>query len=367
MEISNDGYHIKVKYAGDIAFTDDETGIKSISPGGCIKYWKNGRKLIAESDKDGTIAYQLYDGDNNVSPNEERGKKFVALVIKDLINLGFDAKNRVDRIYRKGGAAAVLDEIDYLKNDFVRRTYFERLLESKYLTPAEMNETAKSIGVALSADYEKSELLKKFADDYMASPQTSQAYLQAVKSINGDYEKASTLEAIVKQPLTKGQLGQVLVITNTIGGDYEKANVLKQIVEKEGLGPDNCDKLLEVTNAIGGDYEKAGVLTELVENDSIPEESFGRLLLVATHIGGDYEKAGVFKKITEQNIATEGEWLSLINAATQINAAYEKSGVLVEIAKKMPRGEKVMAAYMEAAKTINSDYEYAQAVKATEQ
>jgi len=366
MEVDNGDDYVKVKYAGDIAFTDDETAIKSISAGGCIKYWKNGRKFIAESNKDGVIAYKLYDGSTNVSINDEKGKKFAAVVIKDLINLGFDAKGRVDRLYKKGGASAVLNEIDFLKNDFTRSTYYENLLNNKYLTPAEMNATALSIGQVLNGNYEKSQLLSKFADYYMANGQTSNAYLDAVNSITGDYEKSGTLQAIAKQRLTREQLGRVINIAGTIDGDYEKANVLKAIITKVGLVTENCDKLLDVAASISGDYEKAGVLNDLIENDSLSDESFGRLLFVTGHIGGDYEKAGVFKKITEQSITEPDQWVSLIKATESVNAAYEKSNTLIAIAQKMPKDEKIKSAYLEAAKTINSDYEYTQAVKATE-
>jgi hypothetical protein len=366
MEVNNGDYSIKVKYAGDIAFTEDETAIKSISPGGCLKYWRNGRKLIAESNKDGVITWQLYDGSSKINPNSAPAQKLVAFAIKDLINLGFDAKGRVDRLYKKGGAVAVLDEIDFLQNEWVKTVYFEKLLDTKYLTPAEMNQTAKSIQSGVGGDYEKGQLLGKYAEAFMASPQTSPAYLQAVASIGGDYEKAGTLQAILKLPLAKGQLNQVLTIAGTIDGSYEKSNVLKAVIEKTGLSQENCDKLLEVTGTVDGDYEKAGILNSLAESDSLSSESFGKLLFVTGHIGGDYEKAGVLKKIADQNIATDDQWINLINATAQVGGANEKKDVLVSIAKKMPRNDKVRAAYMDAAKTIGADYEYSEALKAAE-
>ncbi len=366
MEVDNGDDYIKVKYAGDIVFTDDETAIKSISPGGCVKYWKNGRRFIAESNKSGLITYKLYDGNANISINDAKGKKFAAVVLNDLINLGFDAKGRVDRLYKKGGATAVLNEIDVLKNQYTKSTYYEHLLNTKYLTPAEMNNVAISIGQTLDGAYEKSQLLGKFADYYMGNALASNTYLDAVNTINADYEKSGTLQTIVKQPLNKDQLGQVIAIAGTINGDYEKAQVLKAIISKAGLVTENCDKLLDVAATVGGDYEKAGILTELVQNDSLSDESFGRLLFVTGHIGGDYEKAGVLTKITEQSITEPDQWVSLIKATAGINAAYEKSNTMVAIAHKMPKDQRVRAAYMDAAKTISSDYEYSQAVKATE-
>ena len=367
MEVNNGDDDIKIEYAGDIAFTDDETTVKSISAGGCLKYWKNGRKIIAESNKDGVIYWQLYNGSKNFSINDVRGKQLVTAAIKDLIGLGFDAKARVDRLYKKGGATAVLDEIDYLKGNYVRSLYFEQLLNTKYLTVPEMVTTAKSIGVIIDGNYEKQELLKKFASAFMANPQTSKAYFDAVNTLTGDYEKENTLEAIIKEPLTKTQLGQVIDIAGTINGNYEKSEVLKAIIAKTGLSAENCDKLLDVTASLTGDFEKQGVLSDLADSDSLTDENFNRMLFVTGHINGDYEKSEVLKKIAAQDITSDDEWVSLINASTTLNGNNEKSGVMIAIAQKMPKDDKVKTAYMETAKTINSDYEYAQAVKATQQ
>jgi hypothetical protein len=367
METNDGNHYIKVKYTGDILITDDEAGIKSIPPGGFLKYWSDGKKLIALSNKDGIITYQLYDGSDNVSIGDPKGKKLMASVIKELINLGFGAKERVERLYANGGAKAVLDKVDFLKSDYVRCLYLEQMLNTKYLTATELNATAKTIETEVGGSYEKQQLLSKFAAVFTGNAQTSQAYFNAVKSIGGDYEKSSTLQAAFKKSLPKTALGQALVVANTIGGDYEKANVLKAVISKEGLGEENCDRLLDITGTIGGSYEKAGVLNDLIENDSLSDESFNRLLFIAGRIDGDYEKSGVFSKIAEQNIVAAEQWINLIKASEQINEAYQKTGVLVTIAKKMPNDEKVKAAYMDAAKTITSDYEYAQAVKATQE
>ena len=65
--ISSDNFYEEIKYAGKIDFNDDETSIKSISPNGYLDFRKNEERLIAKSTKQGSINYELTEGDNKLS------------------------------------------------------------------------------------------------------------------------------------------------------------------------------------------------------------------------------------------------------------------------------------------------------------
>lgn len=363
IESDNNGLHLKVEYTGNITVNDSETAIESISSGGIFKYSKNKSRLVAESTKDGVINYQLNDDGEELNPQSEKGTKFIAAVIKDLIALGFDAQRHVARIYKRGGANAVLAEVGDLKSDYVKQVYLEELLKIGNLNKTEMNAVAKNIA-ALGGSYEKSQVLQKFTAAYLQNPQTVQAYFDAARTIGGDYEKSQVLQAALKQQLTKTSIGQLLAVAATISGDYEKAEVLKKVAYIQGLDEENCNKLLSDADGIHGAYEKAGVLNEVIDGSSLSTVSFNLLLQVAEHINGAYEKSGVFKALATKAVWSTDEWISLINAAASVNAAYEKSTVLITVAGKMPADAKVREAYMETAKTIGSNYEYEQAVNA---
>ncbi|HWB28235.1 MAG TPA: hypothetical protein VG738_22335 [Chitinophagaceae bacterium] len=395
IESDNNDFHLKVEYTGDITLNDSETAIESISPGGILKYTKNGSRLIAES-RDGVIYYQLYDNGEELSQPGEKATKFIAAVMKDLISLGFNAQQHVARIYKRGGASAVLAEVSDLKSDYVKQVYLGELLKIGNLNTADMNAVAKSIAL-LSGNYEKSQLLQKNAGAYLNNPQTIHAYFDAAGTIGGDYEKSQVLQGALKQQLTTTALNQLLAVAATIGsdyeksqvlqgvlkgqpgkagvsqllavaatirGDYEKGQVLKKAARVPGLDEDNCIKLLNDADAIHGAYEKAGVLNEVIAADSLSNTSLDLLLQVAGRISSDYEKSGVFKALAARASWSTGEWIKLINATASVNAAYEKSTALVTIAGKMPADTKVREAYMETAKTIGSNYEYEQAVNA---
>lgn len=395
IESNNNGLYFKVECTGNITLNDSETAIESISDGGTLKYRKNDSRLVAES-KGGIISYQLTDHGQDIDPKTEKGTKFIASVVKELISLGFDAQRHVARVYKRGGSGAVLAEVGDLKNDYVKRVYIEELLKIGNLSPAEMIDVAKTVA-AWGGSYEKGQVLQKFAALYLNNPQTIQAYFDAARTIEGNYEKSQVLQADLKEQLTptaltqllavaatiggnyeKSQvlqaalkeqlnttaLGQVLSAAATINGDYEKAGVLKKAVGTQSQDEENCNKLLHAADGIHSDYEKAGVLNAVIANGNLTNSSFSLLLEVAGRINSAYEKSGVLKELVAKNNLSADQWISLINTTAGVSAAYEKSNVLIAAAAKMPADAKVREAYMTTAKTIGSNYEYEQVVKA---
>ena len=127
MVIRSDHFYEEIKYAGKFQFNEDETAFKSISPGGYFKFRLNDERIKAESNLKGEIEYTIYDGKNNLGLDAE-GKKLVAGAIREMINWGFDANARMERIYQKGGVPALLSELDSVKTDQVKILYLNRLL-----------------------------------------------------------------------------------------------------------------------------------------------------------------------------------------------------------------------------------------------
>ncbi|NHA05042.1 hypothetical protein G7092_14630 [Mucilaginibacter sp. HC2] len=92
MENGN-GTTVKIEYVGQTFFTADGTGIQSISPNGYVKYSRDGKQLIAESDHYGKITYEVNDGGKQTMLNDG-DKEFLAQAVKDMIKHGHNADGR---------------------------------------------------------------------------------------------------------------------------------------------------------------------------------------------------------------------------------------------------------------------------------
>jgi len=363
ISITDDNLNVKLSYTGEISFTDDEKGFKNFPNDGFLRYQKNGTTLIVTVDASGKVAYEINGGDKKTTHSADE-KNIVADVIRGMIDYGVGARDRVERIYKKGGAKAVIDEVKNIKTDYARGQYLKFLLGTNTLSPADMTEIAGDVQSLISSDYEKGQLLDAFSAKYLGNAATAKAFLEAVKSIHSDYEKAKAVKGILHQELSDEQFAAVIDITNTIGSDYEKAGVLSDVIEGNKISASRFAGVLHATSRISSDYEKSVVLKKVFAGTAqVPESAFGETLEAAGTINSDYEKAGVLKSLASTDIKSEANWISLIQATAKINADYEKGETLRFIAARMPVSDAIRDTFMKAAKTINSDFEYGKTIR----
>lgn len=113
--IRTDDDYERIRYEGSIRLTDDETGIDSISSGGYIQYRRNDKRLEAETDAQGHIVYEIRSNDRQLSPDGD-GRPVIKEALRQMIIYGFDGRNRMYRLYQRGGDSALLRELDQLKS-----------------------------------------------------------------------------------------------------------------------------------------------------------------------------------------------------------------------------------------------------------
>jgi len=360
--INDENGSFELKYSGDISFTEDEAAVKSIAPGGYIKYRHNGSKITVTAGNNGNIFYEVNGGAKKVTLSSDEAS-LLSRAIQTMISYGVGAKDRVQKIYKQGGSAAVLGEVKKMKSDYVKSMYLDFLLQTNDLSPAEMTTIAGNISTLIDSDFEKGKLLNKFSGKYLADATIVQAFLNAVKTIDSDFEKANAVKKILERPLTPGQFTAVLQVVNSIESDFEKANVLKKVLQGNSISTAQFSEVLRSAAAIGSDFEKANILKDLLRNNQLPEPQFNETLGMISSISSDFEKANVLRKVAAKNM-TEAQWINLIGNAEKIDADFEKSNLLNDIAAKMPASSNVKAAFMKAAKTISSDHEYGRLMRA---
>ncbi|HEY8971921.1 MAG TPA: hypothetical protein VIM64_22620 [Puia sp.] len=120
--IKTDGDYERIRYEGRIRLTDDETGIAFISPGGSLQYRHNDKRLEAESDDQGRIIYEIRSDGRQLSP-EGDGKLIIKEALRQMIIHGFDARDRMHRLYQRGGDSALRSEVDQLKSPGIADMY----------------------------------------------------------------------------------------------------------------------------------------------------------------------------------------------------------------------------------------------------
>lgn len=366
MTIRNGDEDLEIKWSGKVRLNNDETAVESITPGGFLKFKHNDEKFAAESNIQGEISYTMYDGSEQLIL-DEKGKKFLANAIHEMIELGYDAQGRMNRIYGKAGNKGLLAEVEKFKDDNLKGMYIDRLLKSDSLSKEEQLALVKQIG-GLNADYQKENFLRRFTADQLKDSTLLQAWLRAVGPMGGETEKSNLLRYLIARDtvVSRQVFDQILDLAEHFNADWEKQNLLSQLIKRDTIPSNRIDQLLIVIGQFGDDHTKADLLSGLIDKDSLSTDHFNNLLGLVDHFGNDWEKQNLYKKLIARNRLTEEQWTGLIDQIAHIGSDFDKSNFLVEVARKMPKTENLRSAYLHAAKTINDDSQYGKTLRAVE-
>jgi hypothetical protein len=331
MVIKGDHFYEEMKYSGKFQLTDDETGFKSISPGGYFKFIKNELSVAAESNLKGEIHYRIYDG-KSYSPTDAHGKALIAMTIKEMIYQGFDTESRIERIFQKGGTQALINEVDSMRIDPVKMLYLKRLLRIDSLSSENMSALVKKIG-SLSSNQDKGQLLNIVSPAQLKNQQIAEAYFTVLRGMRSDMDEEASLNHILDQDsITEKNIDEIITVVEGLGSDLDKSNLYKKMMKK-GL--------------INGVH-------------------FDSMLVQISGIRSDMDKINLYQNLMESKVISEGQWISLINNISSISSDMDKSNLLIAISQKMPKTEILKTAYLKTAKTINNDFDYGKTLRAME-
>jgi len=369
---TNNGTSVVLSYNGTITFTDDERDIKSISPGGFLKYSKttfgNKREICIQSGSNGALSRKYFVG-RSEEPYEPAGRQWLQETLPEIIaTTGIGAEDRVRRIYSKSGLNGVIAEINKIENERVQGTYFNYLVGLPALKENDLKVVLNQINRQIDSDYEKSKLLRKVAPRYLQNNKINQEYLAAINNMSSDYEKGKLLSFLLQNAkLSPASFSLVLPAVSQISSDYEQAKVLKQVLVNPALTPPAQKEVIVVLRTVSSDYEKNRVLSTLMANPKYVSENFDELLSTIKTINTDYEKAQALSTLVTKHKLTPQNYLQVLPVISDINSSYEKSRTLQRIRPALPANNaQVRAAYVKTAKTISSDYEYRKVIDGLE-
>jgi hypothetical protein len=296
MVIKSDNFYEEIKYSGKFQLTNDETGFKSISPGGYFKYRKNEVSVKAESNLKGEIDYRIYDGGKNLTLEEE-GKKLVAEAIREMIVWGFDAKTRMERIYQKGGSHALINEIDSMKTDQIKAIYLDRIFGSDSSLSEDLPAILLKIG-SLGSDNDKSLFLKRISPDQLKNPLIAAAYFLVIEKMGSDMDKAGLLQFILDQDsVTEENAGKILALSAQLGSDMDKASLYRKMISRGLINGQLFDSLLNRVSAIGSDMDKANLLIAISQKIPKIEQVKASYLKAAKTIHNDADYGRVLRAV----------------------------------------------------------------------
>lgn len=405
IKISDNGKNFKIEYEGEFTISDDDKDIIAITNGGFIDISKssfgNKRRVLIESDRNGNLIRKYYEGRSEKEYNPD-GKSWLAEILPEIVrSTTIAAKSRVDRFFNKGGANAVLNEIQNMDSDYVKSAYYKLLLNHN-LNTNELTKLLECVGKDIESDHYLSEILKENQKAFLANSQTITAYINATKSISSDHYITNVLKTIINDSsITDSQMASLLEISKSVESDHYLTQILTEVMDTRDLNSQNISKIVNLSKAIGSDHYKTQVLKKVINKKGIPQNAYdafletlkdvesdhyatqviielfdhkfnasnssldGLLDIIKGHIESDHNASTIYKRMAKNKNLTESQLIAILNATTTIDSGHYLSETLMAFSSQVSRSsQSVKSAYRAAAKSISSDTYYGRAIKA---
>jgi hypothetical protein len=383
-----------VESRGTIELTDDDKDVKSLSNDGYLEITKTvfgaKRSIVIESLGGGRVKKEYYEGRTKMDW-ESNGKNWLSEILPEIVrSTTLGAEGRVNRMFQKGGATAVLNELKELKGDYTRAHYAKLLMEKNipaadmanvvttiaatinsdyYLASVYQNHVAKMMSTPaaaqafyqgtqhISSDYYKTVVLKEALKKFSASPAQVKTILQSAASIKSDYYLSVVLIALLEEDAVKEEsLTELISVSANITNAYYRSQVLSKALEKDGLSARAQKEMVNSLSGVSSDYYKAGVVTKMAESGTIDSGVLKELImLVGNSISSDYYAAGALKGILEHQKLTNDSFREVVTAGGNLNSANYASEVLKKAADQ-PLSKEQLTDVLKASGGINSDH-----------
>jgi len=324
---SDGGRKIEVKAENQVVFNDDYSDVADIPYDGALRiYDSRGAhtvRLIITPRANGELQRD-YSVDGQTHGFDAQGRTWLRSVLLEAVHQGLDARTRVERILRQRGPRGLMDEIAYLKSDYVRRIYFEALLQSPGVTNQDLKTALRNASTTMKSDYERAQLLTQVTRVFLANNDLAPDYFAAAGQIDSAYERARALSAALsRDDLSKDALAALARAAAGIDSDYEKATLLIKAAERYQGQLTLRTEWLQAVRTIKSDYEFHRALSSALKPNQISPEALS----------------------------------DLVRSAARIKSDYEKASFLIEAMNHYRNEPQVRAAFTEAARTISSEYE----------
>lgn len=264
-EIVDGGRRMTIDANGELRFTDDDQ-IASAGPGGrlTIEEDRPGApdRRVEFRDAGGTLRRRFFREGREMAPSAA-DEAWIREAMTELVReSGVNAEARVARIHRRGGTAAVLEEIRHVSSDGAKRAYYVALLRQPGLRPGETAEVLEDAGRRIASDGDKRSVLATVLERPSIRPEELAAMLEATARIASDGDKSSLLvRAAERDPLAEAEVRDAFFAsTRGIASDGDKSRVLIAALTRSGARRDVALAAVRTAGGIASDGDKSRVL-----------------------------------------------------------------------------------------------------------
>lgn len=360
-KIRDDDGTLEVEAEGKVGFSEREDAVVSLSPGG---------KFEIEDDRDGTereISYKAANGgvsaryyvDGDELPLDAAGQAWLARVLPQILrDSALDVEGRIERIYRRGGNAAVFDEIALINGEHARRSYLAALFARGPLNPAEIDRSLV-LAFAIESDFELRTALQSLVKLQELNAQHRDRIVERMEKMESDFEARQVLVTMVPK-LTDSGAPVLLKALAAIESDFERRQVLEVLFARRDLTPRLLDIGLEGVNGIDSDFERRTVLTSAAHHVANQPAAMLKFVAATREFDSDFERRTTLIALLEIGKLDRAVIAAVLESVAQMGSDFERRQVLTAIAPLIGTDQALRARYRDISADM-SDFERLQA------
>jgi len=342
MTWSNNGDRMEARIHGDVTFADDLSDVQTLSPGGylTVREWPgNVAHSVEIKWVDGRIVHTYAVGGTERPWNDE-ARTFLATEITRLVRRsGYGAQARVKSILQKKGVGGVLEEVDHLEGDYVRRVYLETLIANAPFDHTTILPVLQRIDPQMKSDYDRRVLLTAIAAKVPLDEKMAAAYLPVVASMHSDYDRREVLNAVLaRRPLVPAVTQAALQAAGSMRSAYDKREVLTGMLNGgPTLGAGEKKALLTSVATMHSDYDTREVLVKYVRMFGVDEGTRDPFFAAVDPMHSDYDRAEVLTALLAHQAIDASLRPAVVAAADRIHSSYDQNRVLAALARSERR------------------------------
>jgi len=361
----NNGQKLEIRHDGDVEFSDDDTDVKRMSPGGRLRIkddgflssGSSGRTIEFSADPVGNITRRYWVGTSE-RPFEPEGRQWLAQVLPRFIRqTGIGAPARVARILKARGSAGVLAEISQIEGSWAKRVYFNELLKAP-LDAAAARQALVQAGREIDSDFELASLLSQASDKLLVDDSTRAAYFEAARTIQSDFEMHRAYAAALKRgPVSPSLLASLLTASRDIDSDFEEAGLLIEVAKLQPLDNTTRGPFFDALATVASNFEHRRVLSAVAERSQLTPEVVSAMLTSAAAIDSDFELASFLLEVVKQQSLEGPLRAPFFRGVDSIDSAFERGRVLQAVAKRTDASPETVLAVLRATAGVKSSFE----------
>jgi hypothetical protein len=363
-EISSDRKFV-MRIKGQIKLSDELDDVLGIGSRAIIEEARAGtrRRIVFLPDANGGVKRSYY-VNARATPFDAEGKRWLADMLKTLVReSAFESEKRVKNLYTKGGAEAVIAEIEQINSGFGRGKYIEALLKTGAINDGQFERLLKTVKPKDSS-FERHQQLVSLMGKRALNSSQQVAVLNAVAQMDSAFEQRGVLSALTpslsQEPAV---IAAWMVAAKKMDSDFELQSIIEKIM-RAPIARGYVDAALQASLDMHGNFERANVLQAILKNLPNPTDSqLTAFLNVVERIDGDFERQNVLIELLNKTSLDKRGYSAVLQTINGMHADFEIRNVLVTLAKKIPADGELVARYRKAARNL-SDHERGQAEKA---